>query len=373
MKFTVLQEDFQKILAVAVRNVAARPQLPVLNHLLLSVADGRLKISATNLETGVNLWMGAKIDQEGAISVPAKLLMEYVNSLPAGQLAIEMKENILYLSAGKAEASLHGMNAAEFPKIPSVQGEPVLELPADTFIAAVNQVVFAAAGDDARPVLTGVYTFIKGGQLYFVSTDGYRLSSRVVSDALPTGLDKTLEGGLIVPAKAFLEAAKIAKEAGESIRFYFLSEANQVVFVVGKAEIVSRLIEGQFPDFEKIIPDDFSLTVDVDMDEFRRAVKMASIFARENANIVRLTVTDGQVEIAANKSQVGSNKTVVEAQTKGEGETIAFNSRYLIDFLGVVDSERFVLQMSGPLKPGMFKIQGNESFLHVIMPVRVQD
>lgn len=370
MKLSVLQENLNKGLSVASRTVASRPQLPVLAHVLLATDQGRLKVSSTDLETGVNLWVGAKIQKEGAISIPAKILAEFVSSLPPGRIDLEVKENLLKLSSGRFEARFNGLAASEFPKIPSVKGRPILTISPKLFIEAISQVAFAAALDETRPVLTGIYFFIKDAFLNLVATDGYRLSVKTLKQSVT---NDQLKKGLIVPAQAFREAARVVGEEEKEAKFYLTSDNNQLIFLVGDTEIITRLIEGKFPDFEKIIPSEGKIKSLIETEEFLRVVKIASIFARESANIVRFQLKKEGIEISANTAQVGENKSLVETKVEGGEEKIAFNSRYLLDFLSVVGSEVFNFNMSGPLNPGVFRPEKDTSFFHIIMPVRVQE
>lgn len=372
MKLTVLQENLNKGLGVAGRAVAARPQLPVLSHVLLSAEKGRLKISATNLETGINLWVGAKVETEGAVSVPAKIFAEFIASLPPEKVELTLEEGKLKVVSGRFEASFNGLDASEFPKISSVKGEPLLSLPGKELVQAVNQVAFAAASDEGRPVLTGVYFVAKDGELKLVATDGYRLSVKNLKTGLKEEGAEVLSKGLVIPARAFQEAARAASEDGE-VKIYYLAEANQLIFAVGETEVISRLIEGQFPEFEKIIPTEAKIKAQVVAGSFSQAVRVAAIFARESANIIRFELKKEGIQMSSNTSQIGENTNLVEATVEGGEEKIAFNSRYLMDFLGAVGTERFGFEMTGPLNPGMFKPENDTSFLHIIMPVRVQD
>lgn len=373
MKLTVLQENLNKGLSIAARAVASRPQLPVLTHVLLATDRGRLKISSTDLETGINLWVGAKIEKEGTVSIPAKILSEFVSSLPAGRIDLEAKESFLKLKSSRSQASFNGMAASEFPKIPSVKGKSDLTIETPSFIEAVSQVAFAAASDETRPALTGLYLFIKETDLSLVATDGYRLSLKTLPIRVKLEPENQLGKGLIVPARSFQEAARIAAEEGDKVEFYFTPDSNQLIFLIGEAEVVTRLIEGKFPDFEKIIPSGGKVKVLLETEEFLRVVKIAAIFARESANIVRFQLKKEGVEVSANAAQVGENKSLVETKVEGGEDKIAFNSRYLLDFLSVVGSDSFTLKMTGPLNPGVFRPEKDDSFLHIIMPVRVQE
>lgn len=375
MKLSVLQENLAYGLTTASRSVATKAQLPVLANILLATDKGRLKLSATNLETGINLWLGAKIERQGAISVPAKILTEYVSSLPAEKIDLEAKENSLYLSCGNYQASFIGLPAGEFPTVPSLEGKPEISLSTKDLSLAISQVAFAAAQDEGRPVLTGVLIQAKQGNLILVATDGYRLSLKKL-DGLE-GIQKVVEfqKGLLIPARTLIEVGKIISVGGEEkiLGLTITPQANQVIFTTPDCEIVSRLIEGKFPDFEKILPEKGTTRVTVDNKNLTMAVRVAAIFARESANIVRIEVKEGKLKISANAAQVGDNISEIEAKTEGESSKIAFNSRYLLDFLNSIDSELINFQMTTHLNPGVFAPAGDKSYLHIIMPVRVQE
>lgn len=373
MKLSILQENLSQGLVIASRSVATRAQLPVLGNVLLGTDKGRLKLSATNLETGINLWLGAKIEKEGAISIPAKILTEFVSSLPAGRVEIESRENTLYLTSGSYEASFVGLAANEFPTVPSMKTKAVLKFESSLLSSAINQTALAAAQDEGRPILTGVLLKSQNKELTLVATDGYRLSLKKLKKVVGIEKVKEFKKGLVLPARTLLEVARVATEETEGkIGLAVTPKASQVIFAVDDIEIVSRLIEGNFPDFEKIIPDKGKTKALVEREELTRAVRIASIFARESANIVKFSLQKGNLEVSANTAQVGDNKSRVEAKIEGETGKIAFNSRYLLDFLNIVGADQISFEMTGSLNPGVFKPVGDDSYLHIIMPVRVQ-
>jgi len=373
MKLTVLKENLNRGLSIALKAVANRPQLPVLAHILFKTDQGRLKISSTDLETGINLWIGAKISREGSISIPAKILTEFVSSLPAGKIDLEAKDNTLELMTESSRASFNGLAATEFPKIPSVQGQPALTIEPADFTKAISQVAFAAASDETRPVLTGIYFIFKDSKLSLVATDGYRLSLKNFPKTFKLSPEHDLSKGLIVPARTLQEAARITAEENKEIKFYLSADSNQLIFQTGDVEIITRLIEGKYPEFEKIIPAEGKIKTVIDTDEFTRIIKIAAIFARDSANIVRFKLDKEGIEVSANTAQIGENKSVVKTKVEGGEEKIAFNSRYLLDFLSIVGSETFQLTISDSLSPGVFRSEKDETFLHIIMPVRVQE
>lgn len=375
MKLSVLQENLARGLTTTSRSVASRAQLPVLSNILLATDQGRLKLSATNLETGINYWLGAKIEKEGAISIPAKVLAEFIASLPAEKVELEAKENNLLINCGSYQAEFNGLAATEFPKIPSVKGRPDLSFASASLVQAINQVAFAAAQDEGRPVLTGVLLMIKGQNLILVATDGYRLSLKKIPSTKGIAESKELKKGLIIPSRTLIELARTMGETEQekNIGLTITKEANQAIFSTPDTEIVSRLIEGKYPDYERIIPGKGKTSLTIDVAELTRGVRVAAIFAREAANVVRFQIDKKGLEITANTAQVGRNIARLEAKVTGPSGKIAFNSRYLLDLLSVVEGEQINLEITGSLNPGIFTSIGDKSYLHIIMPVRVQE
>lgn len=375
MDLLILQENLNKGLGVVSRFVASKSTLPILGNILLTTDQGRLKLSATNLENGINLWLGAKIEKEGSITVPAKLLTEFVNSLPSEKIKMETKETSLFIEAGQFKANFNGTPPTEFPQIPSFDGEPVLVFSNKNLTEALSQVIFAAAQDDGRPILTGVLIMVQGKRVSLVATDGYRLSLKNVLVK-----ENKLKKNLLIPAKALLEISKMAQEKNEKeekeVKIGLTPEKSQVIFLLPDIELSSRLLEGEFPEFEKIIPKNSSTRVEIDKEEFLKAVRITSIFAREQANIIKLkvdpTANEGKITISAENPQLGGNESEVSAKTEGEKLEIAFNYRFLLDLLSCPLGEEIVFEANGSLSPGVFKIKGDDSFLHVIMPVRIQ-
>lgn len=375
MKVSVLQENFSKALNTVSRTIAPKATLPILSNLLLTTDKGRLKLASTNLETGINLWTGAKIEKEGAITIPARALTEFVASLPAGKIDLEVKESTLFLSSNSFKASFTGMAASEFPKIPSFSGRQVLSFESQTLPQVLSQVVFAASSDEGRPVLTGVLLKKEGKGISLVATDGYRLSIKKVAKA-----SSLLKEDLLIPAKTLLEVARVSQETRsdeeEKIKVGLTKEKNQVIFLLPDVELSSRLIEGEFPDFTKIIPTSSTNKASFDKEEFLRAAKIASIFAREQANIVKLKIDPsadgGRVRVSSETPQLGTNESEIEAKVEGDSLEIAFNCRFLLDFLGNMTDEEIILETNDPLSPGVFKGGADPTFVHIIMPVRIQ-
>jgi len=367
MKVSILQENLNKALGVVGRTTTTRSQLPILANILLSAEKGKLKLAATNLETGVNYYIGGKIEKQGSITVPAKIFLEMAASLPAGKVDLVVEGDSLKIKAVNFQAKINGISAAEFPQIPRFGGKPDLSFKIENFKTMVNQVAFAAAADEARPVLAGVRFTSESGKLVLAATDGYRLSLKKFKSLTPQKIKKPL----ILPARTLQEVARI-KEDGE-VRAILTKKDNQLIFSLGDVEIVCRLIEGEFPAFEKVIPQECKTKVWLEKEELVQAVKLASIFARETANIVKFKIKKSKLQISANAPQVGSNISEVDVKVEGEENEIAFNFRYLLDFLNSIEKKEIIFEMSSPLNPGAFKIKGDNSLLHIIMPVRVQE
>ncbi|HUW24573.1 MAG TPA: DNA polymerase III subunit beta [Patescibacteria group bacterium] len=369
MKIQILQENLNRGLNIASRSISSKAQLPILANLLLKTDKNRLQISATNLEMGIALWLGTKVEKEGEITVPAKILTEIAASLPPGKIDLTAEGNLLKIVTEGYEATLNGIPAGEFPKLPSYNGEALFSLPTEKFLEAINQVAFAAASDEGRPVLTGVLFKLQGKRLSLAATDGYRLSLKTLELENPTKEDVSL----LLPAKTLMEVGRIiADEKSPTVKMGFTREQNQVVFVFSDLELFSRVIEGEFPDYEKIIPQNLTSKLVLDREEFSRAIKVVAIFARDSANIVRLKINKDSLEMSANSPQVGENKNSLSAKLEGEEGEIAFNFRFLQGFLGAVTTEEISLETNGSLNPGVFKAVGDDSFLHIIMPVRLQ-
>lgn len=376
MKIQVLQENLLKALNISGRLVSSKAQLPILANILLATDQNRLKTSATNLETGVIVWVGAKVEKEGAITIPSKVFQEYVSSLPAEKIDLEVDKNITNLKCGSFTASFNGITAGEFPNLPKSK-QNVFSFPGQVLSEVISQAAFAAASDEGRPILTGVC--LKGDEkmLSFAATDGYRLSVKKIEleKALPDK-DKEKVKDMIIPAKALNEVARIIADQGKQekklIEMGLTADGNQAVFIFPDIELSTRLLEGDFPDYEKIIPTEFTTRANLDKEELVKVVRIASIFARDSANIVKLKFSEGKLAISANSPQVGENFSEIGAKIEGEGGEIAFNFRFLLDFLNSVTAGEIIFEMTGPLNPGVFKIKDDLSLLHVVMPVRLQ-
>lgn len=364
MKVSVLKENLAKALSTCGRVVSTRGSLEILSNVMLSTESGRLKISATNLEVGINYWLGAKVEKEGAITVPARLLTDIVNSLSSEKVELTVEELNLHLTSDKDKLTIKGISVDEFPLIPSIDNTS-FKISSKVFRDALNLVDFAAALDEARPVLSGVYMNVDGDRLTLAATDSYRLAEKVIK------LDKkvTDKYEIIVPARALIELARTLGDFDEDIKVCIGD--NQILFAATEVEFTSRLIEGNFPNYKQIIPENNDTKAVVKASDFASVLKVASLFAKENANSVNIFVrSKGKIEINATSSQIGDSSSVVSAEVDGKDGEISFNSRYILDVLSNLKDEKVEFEISGKLNPGVIRPEGSKDYTYIIMPLR---
>ncbi len=366
MNTQILQENFLKALTRVGRIVSTRVQLPILQNVKLVAKKDGLEISATNLESTETVWVGGKVEKEGSLCVPARVLIELVTSFPADTVHLVVKEGALHVSCAKFSAVIPGISAAEFPPVVTIEKNEAALVDKEKFASALSSVLFSAATEEGRPTLTGIKIKEIGEETLLAATDGYRLSTRKI--VLP--LKKFAEA--VIPARTLAEVLKMMHDEKEEKTVYIGKAGdNQVGFIVGDTVITTRLLDGEYPNFDRIIPKNFTTRVLIEKEPFARAVRSAAIFAKDNANIVRMVLDNQKITVSANAPQVGESKVELDANIDGDGGEIAFNSRFLVEFLANLAEPEFVFEMTGALNPGVFKLAKDDSFLHIIMPVRV--
>jgi DNA polymerase-3 subunit beta len=374
MKLSCLQENLKRGLAIVGHAVAGKSTLPVLSNILIATDEGRLKLAATNLEVGITCWIGAKIDEEGATTVPAKLLSDVVGGLPNDKISLELdaRTQTLNLNCARFEANIKGIEADEFPVIPTIADrEPTATFPPDLLRETVEQVAFAAAPDDTRPVLAGVLMRLKGTTATFAAADGFRLSVRTIE--LPEPVRQPQD--VIVPARALLELARIIGDVEGNVEVTITPSGGQVLFHTESMDLVSRLIDGKFPDFERIIPAQSATRTVLDTQELAKAVRLASYFATASANIVKLTIepggelAPGKLTISSNAAEVGNNKGALDGMIHGEGGQIALNVRFLAEAVSAIKTPQIALETQTAQHPGVFKPVGADGYIHIVMPM----
>ena len=376
MKVSCLQENLAKGLSMVGRAVASRSTLPVLSNVMLATDGGRLKLSATNLELGINCWVGAKVQEEGATTVPARLLTDFVNSLPPEQIEMDLavRTQTLNLRCARFEANIKGIDAQEFPIIPTLEdGESAIRLEPGDLRHMIDQVVFAAATDESRPILTGVLARFEGDRLTMAAADGFRLSVRSVP--LGQAQDKPIE--VIIPGRALGELARISADQEEWVEVIITPARNQILFHLQDVDLVSQLIEGRFPDYRQIIPTGHTSRTVLDTLSFLKAARVSHLFARDSANIVRMEIVPGDdlnpghLTLAATSAELGDNVGQLDAVVDGSPIEIAFNAKYLIEVLSVVDTAQVALETTSSSSPGVLRPVGDDDFVHVIMPMHL--
>ncbi len=376
MKVTVLQENLAHGLSVVSRAVSPRSTLPVLSNILIASDEGRLRLSATNLELGITCWIPARIEQEGSTTVPARTFNDLVNTLPSDQvqLALDAKTQSLNVHCGTSNNDIKCIDAQEFPPLPVPDMEGAIQLNVADFKEMIQQVAFAASSDEARPVLMGVLVTVEKDKITMAAADGFRLSLRKA--ALSSAAQQSVAA--IIPARALTELARVSSDGEESVSMVLPKGRGQVVFRVKDVEVVSQLIDGTFPDIQQIIPRNYKSRTLVSTASMLKACKQAEIFAREGSNVARLDIKPAQsdmqpseVEISATSEETGKNETIVEATVDGGGMLIAFNVKFLREALEVVKTPNVALETSGPNAPGVVRPVGQEDFIQVIMPMHL--
>jgi DNA polymerase-3 subunit beta len=369
VKLSVMQENLARGLSVVSRAVSTRSTLPVLANVLLRTEDAGLKLTATNLEIGITYWVPGRIEVDGATTVPARLLTDLVNSLPAAEkVDLELSGvDTLHLRCGRFETHIKGIDADEFPAIQAAGERPTTRVSQRILRKALEEVIFAAATDEARPILTGVLARFEGDKLTLAAADNYRIAVKTIAvlDAVP-------ETSVVIPARALAEVVRVLADVDDPVELVLASARNQVLFHLEGVDLVSRLIDGQFPNYQQVLPAAHATRAVLEREELLRAIRPAALIASSSANIVKLAVAaDGEPGVTVTATaEVGDYEGQVEAAVEGDGTTIAFNARYLADVLAHVEAEQFALEFNGPLSPGVFRPVGADDYVHVVMPVR---
>ncbi|MCA9921322.1 MAG: DNA polymerase III subunit beta [Anaerolineales bacterium] len=373
MKLSCLQENLAKGLSIVGRAVSTRSTLPVLANVLLATDNGRLKLSATNLEIVVTCWIGAKVEEEGSITIPHRTFNDLISTLPQDRVDLELNvpNQTMHITCARTEANVKGIDAQEFPLIPEPDQKNRIRIETDVFRQMINQVAMAAATDDTRPTLTGVSTTFEGSQILMVATDGFRLSMR--SAHIPGFVEQSFD--VIIPARALLELARIAGDDNEAVYVSLPEGRNQIIFDMDNIVLVSQLVDGNFPDYSPIIPKSCNTRSILGTAEFRKACRTAEIFARESSHTARVRIEPGgdllpgSALIAATSTETGSNEAQIDATVDGEPIEIAFNVKYMTDVLNVIDTPQVALETTNPMEPGVIKPVGDNDFIHIIMPM----
>lgn len=374
MKLKISRKSFVEALSIASRFTTSKAQLPILGNVLLEAKNNKLNISATNLEMSVSLAIASKIEKEGTITVPSKVLYEVVSNLNSESIDLTVEKEQLCLESEYFSSKILGINASDFPKIPSSIGPNAFEIDSEALSTALPKIMYSISSDETRPTLTGALMLFDGVNLSLVSTDGFRLSKH----SIPL---KTKEKNLkiILPKGILAELGRVGKD--EKLLFDYKKDDKQVVFQIGSVFLSSRIIEGDFPDYEKIIPTSSKLKISVDKDDLLQAVKLAGVFARTASNVVNFVVKEKTLKLVAESSQSGSQENSVDVKVDseskdvfgGKGEfVIAFNCEFIENYLNSVGNKNLEIGFNDTNSPGLFLDMEDKDLIHLIMPVRLQ-
>lgn len=365
MKLTCIQENLSKSLAIVSRGIGKSPSLPVLANILLSTEKGRLKLQATDLEIGVTYFLGGKIEKEGKITIPAQLFLNYISNLPPTKINLEAKDKTLHISCENFEADIKGISAEEFPLIPKIEKEAVSILSAQDLKEALSKVSFAAALEEARPEISGVYMNISQN-LRLAATDSFRLTEKIIKIKQPA--KESIE--VIVPSRTIQELTRIISEEAKEVSI--LVSENQIAFRLDDCELVSRLVEGKYPDYKQIIPKEYTCQAILDTADFQSSIRTASLFSKTGVFDIKMEFKPKQNEVivTSESGQVGSNVAKLKGKVKGKAEKVTFNYRYLLDGLDHITSSQVLLGATGDATPAAIKPIDEKDYTYIVMPIK---
>ena len=371
MKLSVLQEDLLKSVALASKFTSSKAQLPILGNILLRAKEGKLQLAATNLETGISTKLPAKIEKEGEITVPAKIILELISHFRPGQVLLEEEKGQLKVSSQNAKASVSGLSTKEFPNVPNSLNKKSFSLKKETISVLSKEVCFAAASMDTRPVLSGVYIKI-GNNPVAVATDGFRLSYKDLKSENSVVLKDKERTSFLLPATIIQELGKSLNPQSEDINVELNDKEGQIIFESEEAVLTARLIEGQFPDYQKVLPKGRSEKTEISKAELLQGDKAASVFAKEAGSVIKLSFKKDGLSISSESNLYGSEEISIDSRVEGEELTIAFNYKFVLDFLNSITGDSVLIQTQSATSPTLFQNTKDDSYKHIIMPVRLQ-
>ncbi len=376
MKVSLIQENLAKALLYINKAVSSRPNIPILANVLLETEKGKLKLSATNLDIGISTWIGATVAEEGKVTVSARMLSDFVNSLKKGKIELLQQNQTLVVKSVDNFAEFYIIPAEDFPRVPQIEGDPLLEINAPLLADTITNTAFAASTDESRPVLTGL--LFKGfkKKLTIVGVDGFRLSKKEISLEEDLG-SKDFEE--IVPARAVSEVENLVKDISgkdDTVQIYLLGNKNQMLFKVGDVELSTRLIEGKFPEYENILPKDHKIEFKAEKTDFADMLKVVSIFARNvvgNKTKFSLVGADSKLRLSTSVIDIGNNESEIKVkELEGDDFETAFNVKFLQDMVNTIIGDILIFRTNGPTAPGVFIDPKDKDFVHVVMPMRVE-
>jgi DNA polymerase-3 subunit beta len=362
MKLQVTRENLNRSLNSVARIASSRSTLPILANVLIKTTNNRLSISATNLDIAITHYIGAKVSEEGSITVPARLMQDFISSLPDGIIELDLKDTKLHISTDKYKSVINGIIADDFPAMPAISEGQSWSISGSGFKKALQQVAFAASNDETRPVLTGLLLQVIDGQLYMASTDSYRLAEKQLGK-------QTKDIHLLIPASAMQDLLRVLNDNDEEMTI--TSNDQQALFKIGDIELVTRLLDGKYPDYRKLIPEGFSTEATLKRSELANVTKVSSLFARESAGSITIEVNEDKQEISISSvaSQLGENVASASAKVSGGG-AITLNSRYLLEALNAMSGDEVVFSFNGKLEPTLLCSVGSPDYKHIVMPLK---
>jgi DNA polymerase-3 subunit beta len=368
MKAVVTKENFKRILNLVSHIAGHTITLPILSNILIETEKGRMKISATNLEVGLTAWLGGRVEQDGSITLPAKTITDYVSSTNGDQITLEVIGTNLNVSTENSSASIKTLPAEEFPLIPQINASSTVRLPAGELRQILAEVIFAAAPIETQPELAGVYTYIKDGSLYCVATDRYRLIERSIH------LAEAVEGefkAIIIPFKTVQEVIRLTSTVPDDTIVNFIQGENQILFQTADIELVSRVIDGQFPDYNHLIPTEFTGQATLPRQQLAQALKSTSLFTSSGRSVkLHFKPEDGSVEVFAASGDLGESQVKVLGEFTGQDYEGIFNFRFLLDYLNNISDEKIIFKVINENSPAVLIPANRTDNLYLVMPVR---
>lgn len=368
MKLSCQQKEFFEALSIAQKAINPHNTLPILGNVLLRAEGQKLYLSATNLEIAISTFLLASVSNEGKVTIPVKILVNYIGLLKEGEIKITLEdgETIAITSQG-SKTKLKGMSPEEFPSIPTVEKKETFSIPTEDLKTAIDEVVFCCASSTTRPVLSGVHMWGKGEYIHFVATDSYRLAEKKIQ-LKEKNFSEELK--IIIPARTMQELTRILAGSKEK-EVKITSSQNQILFKIGNTELVSRLIEGKFPEYKQIIPTESKIKAVTNIEEMILGIKRVGLFARENNNNIRFQFSPGKIQITTDATEIGKEDSEIVAEVTGGEETVALNGQYFLDVLQNIPGEKVKIQTEGKLSPVVITPEKEEGYIHVIMPLKV--
>ena len=391
MKLSCLQENLHRGLNIVGRAVATKSALPITSNVLMATDQGMLKLTGTNLEIAITTWIGAMIETEGETTLPHKLLADLVNAMPSDRVDLTLGEpeedapnettTIMRINHGRSITRMNSMDAKNYPDVPKVDPDSIIEIPVETLRTGIRLTTFSAATDESRPILTGIMILLDGEKVTMASADGFRLS--VYSKELPLELANPIK--VVIPARSLQELDRILSQQSAPVKMHIPDDHNKVMFKLENVEMVTQLLRGDFPNYDQLIPESPDTVAIVDIDQLKRAVQSAGVFARDGSNIVRLEFAPlpghaepesgkhpGRLTISASSEEVGSSTDELDIDNiDGDAAKIAFNVRYLTEAINIMDKGQVSIALNTPSTPGVMRMADNEQWTHVTMPMYV--